>query len=130
MGNKSKLLDALSKLNNKQLDEDVYLIIGKNEGTFPYSNSLLILDEEVVLIDSGVGNEHLEIIKDDIDIVINSHYHIDHILGNHLFSALWVVEEEAGVTSSFQSYKKHAGILGSPIEKDWVRWFHQYFRFF
>lgn len=130
MSKRKQLLAPFSKLITKPLDDDVYLIIGKNNGTFPYSNSLLILDEEVVLIDSGVGNELLEGIKDYVDIMINSHYHIDHILGNHLFKELWVVEEEAGVTSSFSRYKKHAGILGSPIEEDWMRWFHQYFKFY
>lgn len=129
MVKKSKLLYHLSGLNTKQLDENTYLIIGKNEGTFPYSNSLLILDDEVVLIDSGIGNEYLETIKDDIDILINSHYHIDHILGNHLIKELWIVEPEAEVTGSFESYKKHAGILGSAIEEDWMQWFHQYFIF-
>lgn len=129
MMKRSKVLDNLSGLNTRQLDENTYLIIGKNEGTFPYSNSLLILDDEVVLIDSGIGNEYLETIKDDIDILINSHYHIDHILGNYLFKELWMVEQEAEVTSSFESYKEHAGILGSPIEEDWMRWFRQYFIF-
>ncbi len=129
MRKRNQLLDALGKLNAKPLVDNVYLVIGKKHGIFPYSNSLLIIDEEVVLIDSGIGNELLEEIKDHVDILINSHYHIDHILGNHLFSDLWVVEEEAGVTSSFLRYKKYAGIQKTPVEEDWMRWFHQYFRF-
>lgn len=129
MVKKSQLIDALNKLNTEQLDDDVYLIIGKNKGTFPYSNSLLIVDEEVVLIDSGIGDEQLEIIKDEVDIMINSHYHIDHILGNYLFENLWIVEEEADATSSFENYKRFAGILGTSIEESWLAWFHQYFEF-
>ncbi len=126
----SPLFDALKKLNTNQLDDNVYLIIGKNKGTFPYSNSLLILDEQVVLIDSGIGNELLVTVKDYIDVLINSHYHIDHILGNHLFKDLWVIEEEAGVTSSFDNYKKYAGIKGTPVEEEWLGWFQQFFEFF
>jgi glyoxylase-like metal-dependent hydrolase (beta-lactamase superfamily II) len=129
MVKKVQLKDSLNKLNSVQLDEDVYLIIGKNKGTFPYSNSLLIADEEVVLIDSGIGEEQLGIIKDEVDILINSHYHIDHILGNYLFENLWIVEEEADVTSSFENYKRFAGILGTSIEDSWLAWFHQYFKF-
>jgi glyoxylase-like metal-dependent hydrolase (beta-lactamase superfamily II) len=129
MNKKSKILDALGKLNIKQMDEDVYLLIGKNNGTFPYSNSLLILDEKVVLVDSGLGDELLHIIKGEVDVLINSHYHIDHILGNHLFNELWVVEEEAGITGSFENYKRFAGILGTSVEGDWLRWFHQHFKF-
>lgn len=129
MRKRKQLLAALHKLKTEQLDEKVHLIIGKNKGTFPYSNSLLILDEEIVLIDSGIGDEQLEVIKNEVDILINSHYHIDHIQGNHLFNELWVVDEEAGVTSSFENYKRYAGILGTSVESDWLRWFHEYFDF-
>jgi glyoxylase-like metal-dependent hydrolase (beta-lactamase superfamily II) len=122
-------MDALNKLNTERLDDDVYLILGKNKGTFPYSNSLLIVDEEVVLIDSGIGDEQLEVLKGEVDILINSHYHIDHILGNYLFENLWIEEEEAGVTSSFENYKRFAGILDTTIEESWLAWFHQYFKF-
>jgi glyoxylase-like metal-dependent hydrolase (beta-lactamase superfamily II) len=129
MVKKNRLIDALNKLNTEQLDDDVFLIIGKNKGTFPYSNSLLIVDEEIVLIDSGIGDEQLEVLKGKVDILINSHYHIDHILGNYLFENLWIVEEEADVTSSFENYKRFAGILGTSIEESWLSWFHQYFEF-
>ncbi len=126
---KSQIMDVLNKLNTERLDDDVFLIIGKNKGTFPYSNSLLIVDEEIVLIDSGIGDEQLEVLKGEVDILINSHYHIDHILGNYLFENLWIVEEEADVTSSFENYKRFAGILDTSIEESWLSWFHQYFEF-
>ncbi|UCG69736.1 MAG: MBL fold metallo-hydrolase [Thermoplasmata archaeon] len=129
MQKKNRLRDVLKKLDTKQMDESTYLIIGKNNGTFPYSNSLLIVDEEVVLIDSGIGDEQINVLKDEIDILINSHYHIDHILGNYIFSELWVVEQEAEVTSSFDNYKRFAGISGTKIEDNWLGWFHQYFKF-
>jgi glyoxylase-like metal-dependent hydrolase (beta-lactamase superfamily II) len=129
MRKRNGLLGALGKLSSYQLDDNVHLIIGKNNGTFPFSNSLLIMDEEVVLIDSGLGDELLQVIKDEVDIVLNSHYHIDHILGNYLFKELWVVDAEEGVTSSFESYKRYAGIMGTDIEQDWLEWFHEHFNF-
>lgn len=129
MRKKNRLLGTLNKLDAKQIDEVTYLIIGQNNGTFPYSNSLLIVDEEIVLIDSGIGDEKIGFFKDDVDILINSHYHIDHILGNHLFSELWIVEEEKEVTGSFENYKRFAGISGTIIEDNWLEWFHQYFKF-
>jgi glyoxylase-like metal-dependent hydrolase (beta-lactamase superfamily II) len=129
MSKKRQLFDALNHLENEKIDQNTYLIIGKNSGTFPYSNSLLIVDEDVVLIDSGVGDENLEPLKDKVDILINSHYHIDHILGNYLFDELWVVEEEAGVTSSFENYRKFAGISNVPVEKEWLSWFYEFFEF-
>ncbi len=129
MAKKRQLINTLNKLNTEQLDDDIYLIIGMNKGTFPYSNSLLIVDEEIVLIDSGIGDEQLNVLRDEVDILINSHYHIDHILGNYLFENLWIEEEEANVTSSFENYKRFAGILDSSIEDSWLSWFHQYFEF-
>jgi glyoxylase-like metal-dependent hydrolase (beta-lactamase superfamily II) len=129
MTKKRRIVDSLNRIENKQLDENIYLIVGNNDGTFPYSNSLLIVDEDVVLIDSGAGDEQMKLLMDEVDILINSHYHIDHILGNYLFNELWVVEEEAGVTSSFDNYRHYAGISGIPIEREWLSWFHEFFRF-
>ncbi|UCF07660.1 MAG: MBL fold metallo-hydrolase [Thermoplasmata archaeon] len=124
-----QLVENLKNIHAEQLDEHLYLIIGKNNGTFPYSNSLLIVDEQTAFIDSGTGLEVLLPIRDHVDFLINSHYHIDHVSGNHLFSELRVFEVEEGVTSSFESYRRYAGILGSPVEKDWLSWFNEYFTF-
>jgi glyoxylase-like metal-dependent hydrolase (beta-lactamase superfamily II) len=129
MKENDRLFKTLEKLDTIALDDKIYLIIGKNQGTFPYSNSLLIADKQIVLIDSGLGKEIIEPIKDFVDILINSHYHIDHILGNHLFKELWVIEEEAGVTSSFDRYKQFAGIKGTTVEEEWLSWFQLFFEF-
>jgi glyoxylase-like metal-dependent hydrolase (beta-lactamase superfamily II) len=129
MENKNQLLEILKKMDAKPVKEGVYLIVGQNNGTFPYSNSLLILDDEVVLIDSGIGDDRVRAISDHVDILINSHYHIDHILGNYLIKEFWVVEEEAGVTSSFENYKRYAGIFNTAIESQWLSWFSDFFTF-
>jgi glyoxylase-like metal-dependent hydrolase (beta-lactamase superfamily II) len=129
MAKKDKILEILKRIENMKIDSNSYLLIGKNKGTFPYSNSLLILDEEIVLIDSGLGREITRALKDHVDILINSHYHIDHIIDNHLFENLWVVENEAEATVSFEDYKKFAGIYNIPVEKQWENWFNDYFEF-
>jgi glyoxylase-like metal-dependent hydrolase (beta-lactamase superfamily II) len=129
MEDKDPFLDILKKMDTRQIDDDVHLIVGKNSGTFPYSNSLLIMDEKVVLIDSGLGDGRIRTLADHVDILINSHKHIDHILGNYLFNELWVIDKEAGVTSSFDNYKHYAGILDTSIESEWLSWFHEHFSF-
>lgn len=53
-----------------------------NEVGFTYSNCLLIDDETRVLIDSGAGDALKDAIPDRIDLLLNSHHHIDHIRGN------------------------------------------------
>jgi glyoxylase-like metal-dependent hydrolase (beta-lactamase superfamily II) len=69
------------------LTDSIYLIKGENISSFPPSYSILIRDEEVVLIDTGCGIENLKRIKKEygIDYVINSHAHPDHAAGNWVF---------------------------------------------
>jgi glyoxylase-like metal-dependent hydrolase (beta-lactamase superfamily II) len=129
MGDKNQLLNVLKRMDSRSIDENTHLIVGENSGTFPYSNSLLIMDDKIVLVDSGLGDKRVKALSEHVDILINSHYHIDHILGNYLFTDLWVIDKEAGVTSSFDKYKHYAGILDTPIESEWLSWFHEHFSF-
>ena len=79
------------------LTDCIYLIKGENISSFPPSYSILIRDEEVVLIDTGCGIQNLKKIKKEygIDYVINSHAHPDHAAGNWVFegSPIHVPEE-------------------------------------
>ncbi len=72
-----------------QISENVFLVQGKNQGRFPYSNSVLILttSQEAVLIDTGCGIEILQKLATQYNIttIINSHTHPDHSAGNWFF---------------------------------------------
>jgi glyoxylase-like metal-dependent hydrolase (beta-lactamase superfamily II) len=55
-------------------------------------NSYLIADEKIVLIDTGTGSspslkEKVMDATDKIDLIINTHAHLDHVGGNSQFSA-------------------------------------------
>jgi glyoxylase-like metal-dependent hydrolase (beta-lactamase superfamily II) len=65
--------------------KNIYMVKGDRNGNYPYSHSLLIGD---VIIDTGVSIRHLKKVKDQFPInsVILSHWHEDHIAGNHLFN--------------------------------------------
>ncbi len=52
---------------------------------FGRSNAILIDDEVRVMIDSGAGKILEQARPEKIDIMINSHCHIDHVWDNHLF---------------------------------------------
>lgn len=67
--------------------DNIVLVKGKNEGRFPNSHSILILDNETVLIDTGCGIETLKLLRKDYEVnyVINSHTHPDHSAGNWIF---------------------------------------------
>ncbi len=73
-----------------QIAPHIFLFEGERRGQFPFSHSILIVDEVTALIDTGSGIDRLQRLKEQypIDLVINSHAHPDHIPGNWLFKGL------------------------------------------
>lgn len=68
--------------------QHIRVVYGSNSSRFPTCTSLLIDDGEIVtIIDPGAGPEALlsAVEGRKSDIVINTHYHFDHISGNYLF---------------------------------------------
>jgi hydroxyacylglutathione hydrolase len=65
----------------------IQVIIGENNGKYPYGNSILVDDEVTALIDPSFMivdlNGHIPNRK--VDLLFNSHYHEDHFVGNFLF---------------------------------------------
>ena len=66
-----------------QLTENLFVIVG---GSFPYCNALVFLDNEITIVDPGCPLQKLRSflqVRDlhfrDIDLVILSHIHPDHI---------------------------------------------------
>jgi len=90
------------KLKLKPITCHIFLIYGRNNGKFPFSHSILILDEDIVLIDTGCGIRILRDIKKNynIDYIINSHTHPDHSAGNWLFRKTPVYVPKEGFETS------------------------------
>ncbi|MBS4215972.1 MBL fold metallo-hydrolase [Neobacillus rhizophilus] len=65
----------------------IIIMEGPNSSKVPFSRSLYIDCEEKVLIDSGAEAKALLELDHEkgIDLIINTHYHPDHTLHNHLF---------------------------------------------
>jgi len=84
------------------ITDHISLIHGENNGKFPHSHSILILDEETVLIDTGCGIKTLKQLKRDYDVsyVINSHTHPDHSAGNWVFNDKPIYVPEEGFDTS------------------------------
>jgi glyoxylase-like metal-dependent hydrolase (beta-lactamase superfamily II) len=71
-----------------ELTPGLLFIGGEQNGKFPYSNSLFLSSQKAnILVDTGVGKQVLQYLAEryDIDIIINTHFHIDHIHGNRFF---------------------------------------------
>ena len=101
----------------------VRVIPGHRGSRFPACTSIFIDDDVKVLVDPGAGPGPLGELtrRERIDIVINTHYHFDHIAYNYLFDGAKILlnEKEA------QCFKRreHIGSLLGMEEvygRDWV----------
>lgn len=77
----------------------IRIIPGEDRCRFPHCTSLFIDDEIKVVIDPGAGLKTLTALKQEtsVDMVINTHYHYDHIAYNYLFdqARITINEQEA-----------------------------------
>jgi glyoxylase-like metal-dependent hydrolase (beta-lactamase superfamily II) len=105
----------------------INIIPGENKSRFPCCTSLYLDDDVKVLIDPGAGYQRLNELrhKVSIDIVINTHYHFDHIAFNYLFEDAHIIinDKEA---ECFHNRKIIGSLLGmeevygSAWVKDWL----------
>ncbi len=109
-----------------QLEEiagNISLVKGTNGGRFPYSHSVLILDKEVVLIDTGCGINTLRQVKRQchVDYVINSHTHPDHSAGNWIFRDRPIYVPEEGFNTSGNLHDLSRRFAGEDLANVWQR---------
>lgn len=85
-------MNIFNKKYLQLIDENLpafYFVPGENNGVYPNSHSLLILQNKrnnnAVLIDTGIGHELIKSLLQDFKItkVFLSHWHEDHISGNY-----------------------------------------------
>jgi glyoxylase-like metal-dependent hydrolase (beta-lactamase superfamily II) len=77
------MLDFIQPLSDDY--NNIFFVRGERNGNYPFSNSLLIGD---YLIDTGISSSFLNKLKKEYPInhVLLSHWHEDHISGNHLLT--------------------------------------------
>ena len=105
----------------------IKVIPGENNSIFPYCTSILIEGEARILIDPGCGERTLQEIKakGKVDRVINTHYHFDHIRGNHLFSEseIYINQTESRGFRNLAEITKMLGMVevyGDEWASEWV----------
>lgn len=90
-------------------------------------NSYLIVDEKIVLIDTGTGatarlRDKVLSAAGRVDLIINTHAHLDHVGGNHLFSAEIAIHEADAKELESGGLYGTAELFGrgGPSKADWL----------
>jgi glyoxylase-like metal-dependent hydrolase (beta-lactamase superfamily II) len=94
------------------LTDRIKVIRPESRSIFPYSNSVLIEDDTVTVIDAGAGaNAYAEIIPERVLRLLLTHIHFDHIHGAYLFTnaGITVAPEEA---KAYRDIKVYQDLLG------------------
>lgn len=101
-----------------KISKHVFLIRGENEGKYPFCNCIFIDDRVKCLIDSGAGTDQImKLNMEEIDYLINSHAHEDHIFLNTLLRNACVCchENDVAAIESIEELKKRYGPPDSEI---------------
>jgi glyoxylase-like metal-dependent hydrolase (beta-lactamase superfamily II) len=94
------------------ISERIKFVEAPNKAKFPYCHCLLIEDDRRALIDTSFGPEHLqELVKTPIDIIVNTHFHEDHILNNYHFpqAEVWMHTLDAPGSRSLDTFLEYYG---------------------
>lgn len=109
----------------------VWLVPGEFDGRFPRCHCVYIDDGGGVLIDTGAGDKVLAdfLSRRRVELVINTHTHIDHVFGNHLFVGREILVPEfsfetAGnlVKLSRRFMSPDVGPLWRQVTRDLTNW--------
>ncbi len=96
----------------EHLETGVWFVNAENKGRFPYSHSLYLnTGDGGVLIDSGAGRE-LDQLADQVERVILSHYHRDHVARNDLFpkASFYIHSLDAPGVESPEGFSRLSGM--------------------
>lgn len=93
-----------------------YFVSGEKNGQFPFSNGLMLETGLRVLVDTGFGPSRRETVKaaGKVDVIINTHFHMDHAYGNQFFpkAQIWAHALDAPALRSPEQFRAYTGFHG------------------
>lgn len=103
------------------ITDRIFVVQGKNKGRFPSSHSILILDRDIVLVDTGCGIAKLKDLRKEYDVsfVINSHSHPDHSAGNWVFKDRPIYVPEEGFETSGDLVALSKRFVNKELARKW-----------
>lgn len=112
---------------------NIVFVPGSGGGRYPFCNSLYIDDERRAIIDPASDEIFLRRLAGEgrVDVIINSHYHEDHIAFNYLFpeAELYVHQAIGDCFRSYDSFLDYCGLLDSQYREEWDDLFLNRFHF-
>jgi glyoxylase-like metal-dependent hydrolase (beta-lactamase superfamily II) len=104
--------------------DHISLVRGEGNGGLAHPHSILIVDQETVLIDTGCGIDTLEQLREEyrVSYIINSHTHPDHSAGNWVFRDRPIHVPEEG----FDTAGNLDAIAGRFVSKEIARFFREF----
>ncbi|SHI09240.1 MBL fold metallo-hydrolase [Desulfosporosinus lacus] len=95
-----------------------FFIPGEHQGRYPYCNGLLIDSDLKVIVDAGFGQSRREAILETghVDVIINTHFHLDHAFGNKCFpdARVWAHVLDAPALRSQKEFLVYTGLNRNP----------------
>jgi glyoxylase-like metal-dependent hydrolase (beta-lactamase superfamily II) len=135
----------------KEITEGVYAVIHKDGGWHIGNSGIIDLGESTLIFDTGLTPQSakelaktaIELTNNDVEYVVNSHYHNDHIRGNQCFPQAKIISTQQtrelidvkgrqDVESDRENAEKQLNELNLLSEKadpefeEYVRLFHPY----
>lgn len=104
----------------------ILILEGPNKSKVPFSRSLYIDCPEKVLIDTGADPKALLSIDREfgVQLILNTHYHPDHTLHNHLFpdAVKWINPIEYQTSRTLESVARANGVFQEWGKEGVKRW--------
>lgn len=96
-----------------ELLPNLFFVSGEQNGQFPYCNGLMLNNGLKVLVDAGFGHSRRAAIKatGEVDVIINTHFHLDHAYGNKFFpnARIWAHALDAPALRSPEHFFAYTG---------------------
>ncbi len=95
-----------------KLTERIKFIEAPDRARFPYCHCLLIEDDKRALFDTSCGPDNLQrLLENPVDVIVNTHFHEDHILNNHYLpqAEVWIHSADAEGVRSLDDFRSYYG---------------------
>jgi glyoxylase-like metal-dependent hydrolase (beta-lactamase superfamily II) len=108
------------------ITDRIKFVEAPNKAKFPFCHCLYIDDEVKALVDTAFGQDNLrELLQLPVDVIVNTHFHEDHILNNYHFPSaqVWMHRLDAPGARTLETFLEYYGFSdfgGDQIGQDFI----------